>query len=118
MQEGGSLEVLFSDKKLQKICSNEKQLQKEYGQNARKIQRRLFELHSVDNLSQISPSPPPRRHQLKGERKGQFAVDVKHPFRIVFVPANAPVPLKNDGGVDLEKVTVVEIVWIGDYHGE
>ena len=84
MQEGGSLEVLFSDKKLQKICSDEKLLQREYGQNARKIQRRLFELHGVDNLSQISPLPPPRRHQLKGDRKGQYAVDVKHPFRIVF----------------------------------
>ena len=118
IQEGDSLEVLFSDKKLQKICSDEKLLQREYGQNARKIQRRLFELHSVDNLSQISPLPPPRRHQLKGDRKGQYAVDVKHPFRIVFVPANDPVPLKDDGGVDLEKVTVVEIVWIGDYHGE
>ena len=103
MQEGGSLEVLFSDKKLQKICSDEKLLQREYGQNA---------------LSQISPLPPPRRHQLKGDRKGQYAVDVKHPFRIVFVPANDPVPLKEDGGVDLEKVTIVEIVWIGDYHGE
>ena len=106
------MEVLFSDKKLQKICSDVKLLQREYGQNARKIQRRLFD------LSQISPLPPPRRHQLKGDRKGQYAVDVKHPFRIVFVPANDPVPLKEDGGVDLEKVTIVEIVWIGDYHGE
>lgn len=112
------MEVRFSDKKIQKICSDEKLLQKEYGQNAKKIQKRLFELYSVDNLSEISPLPPPRRHQLKGDRKGQFTADVKHPFRIVFIPANNPVPYLEDGGIDLQKVTIVEIVWIGDYHGE
>lgn len=103
---------------MQRVCSDEKLLQREYGQNAKKIKMRLFELYSADNLAQIPATPPPRRHQLTGDRKGQFAVDVKQPFRIVFVPANDPIPRRDDGGVDLEKVTMVEIVWIGDYHGE
>lgn len=112
------MEVLFSDKKLQKICSDQRLLQKEYGQNARRIQMRLFELYSVDNLAEIPTTPPARRHLLSGDRKGQFAVDIKHPFRIVFIPANDPIPYLEDGGIDLEKVTIIKIVWIGDYHGE
>lgn len=112
------MEVFFSDKKMCKICADSRLLKKHYGQNANKIEMRLFELYSVDNLSQVPTTPPPRCHMLTGNREGQFAVDIQHPFRIVFVPAVEPIPRKADGGIDLERVTAVEIIWIGDYHGE
>lgn len=113
------MDVYFSDRKIQKICCDEALLRKEYGaQNAKKIMMRLHEMYSVENLSQISTYPPPRRHQLSGERNGQFAVDIKHPFRIVFVPYSEPIPVLEDGGIDVSKVTSIEIIWIGDYHGE
>lgn len=113
------MEVIFADRKMQKVCNDEHLLHKEYGdQNARKIMRRLTELMVADNLSEISPAPPPRRHQLKNNRKGQFAVDIKQPFRIVFEPANDPVPMLDDGGIDISKVTKIKVIWIGDYHDE
>ena len=104
---------------MQRVCNDEHLLYKEYGnQNARKIMLRLTELASVDNLSEIPVTPPPRRHQLKNNRKGQFAVDIKQPFRIVFEPANDPIPMLDDGGIDIKKVTKIKVIWIGDYHDE
>lgn len=48
---------------------------------------------------------------------GQFAVDLDRGRRLVFEPANRPVPHRDDGGIDWTKGTVVRIVFIGDYHG-
>ena len=116
---GECVDLLFSDRKLQKICNDQRLLIAEYGeQNGKKIMRRLTELALADNLAEIPTTPPPRRHQLKNNRKGQFAVYIKHPFRIVFTPANTPLPLLSDGGIDVEKITMINVIWIGDYHDE
>lgn len=89
----------------------------EYGRdNAKKIMMRLNELYSVDNLSQISHLPPPRRHALKGKRKGQYAVDVKQPYRIIFEPANEPLPVDAGGNIDLTKVTEIIVLEVSNYH--
>lgn len=47
----------------------------------------------------------------------QFAVDLKHPKRLVFEIADNPVPRKPDGGLDLASVTSVVVVEVVDYHG-
>lgn len=113
------MEVYFKSVKLQKICNNENSLQAEYGMpNAKKIMMRLNEMKSVENLSRISTLPPPRRHILSGKRAGQFAVDIKQPFRIVFVPYYDTVPKLENGDTNVSKVTKIKIIWIGDYHGE
>ena len=113
------MDVFFSSKKLQRICGSETLLCSEFGQqNAKKITMRLSELYAVDNLSQISHLPPPRLHQLNQNRDGQFAVDIKQPYRIVFKPYMEPLPTLPDGGIDISKVTRIQIIEIGDYHGE
>ena len=49
-------------------------------------------------------------------KKGEFAVDLKHPFRLVFHPNHEPIPLKEDGGIDLKLVTSIAIIDVEDYH--
>jgi len=111
------LDVSFKDKKLAKTCSSEKALVKAFGKaNARKIMRRLTLLEAAESLSDVPVTPPTRRHELKGDRKGQCAIDVQHPFRIVLEPAHKPVPTKDDGGIALDAVTAIEIITIEDYH--
>ena len=111
------MDISFADKKLAKTCNSEKALVKAYGKpNARKIMLRLTLLAAAAALADVPVTPPTRRHELKGDRKGQFAIDVQHPFRIVFQPAHNPVPMKEDGGIDLDAVTTIEIVTIEDYH--
>jgi hypothetical protein len=56
--------------------------------------------------------------EIKGDRKGQFSVDVRHPFRLIFEPAHDPVPTKDDGGLDPAKVTRIRVLSVEDYHGD
>ena len=112
------MKVYFKSSKLQKACNSEKNARRVWGvKNARQILLRLDELLAAHDLSVMYFMPRANFHPLKGDRQGQFAVYAKHPFRVVFEPANEPVPLKADGGIDLSKVTEVRILEVVDYHG-
>lgn len=111
------MKIGFATQKLQKIFNSEKELKKKYGVRADKIRIRMKVLESSANLEEVSPSKPERRHQLKGDRKEQFAVDLIHPFRLVFMPDREPVLLP-DGGIDLKQVTGIIILSVENYHGE
>jgi len=105
------MDIIFSSSKLEKICNSAKALNKKYGpERAKKIQQRLSEFQAADTLSDISNLPPPRCHALTGNRQGQFSVDSVHPYRIIFEPANDPLPLQEDGSLDKSQVTAVCIL--------
>ncbi len=87
-----------------------------FGKMADKLAQRLEELASADTLADISHLPPPRCHALKGNRSGQFSVDLMHPYRLIFTPDHEPVPLTEDGGIDLRLVTKILIISIDDTH--
>lgn len=111
------MEVCFQSQKLAKICNDQRALIATYGiANAKKIMLRLNELQSVDNLSQVPTTPPSRCHSLAGQRKGQFAVDVKQPYRLIFRPDGSSLPMKSSGELDWTKITSIIIIEIGDYH--
>jgi proteic killer suppression protein len=109
--------ISFKTKKLQKTCSYAREMQKQLGPAmARKLQQRLMELNAADSLAEISHLPPPRCHELSNDRAGQFSVDLVHPYRLLFIPADEPVPRRDDGGIDLERVREIEIIEIEDTH--
>lgn len=83
---------------------------------AKKLGQRLMELMAADSLSDISQLPPSRLHELKGNRAGQFSVDLDHPYRLLFIPGHNPLPLKDDGGLDLDEINEIEIIGIKDTH--
>lgn len=113
------MDIVFRTKKLQKICNNRKLLIKEFGkEQAEKVGQRLDELRAADCLQDISYLPPPRYHELTGNRKGQFSVDLKQPYRLIFEPAESPVSLRGDGGIDLEHVHSIKILEVEDTHGK
>lgn len=90
---------------------------KSYGmENARLIMRRMAVLLGTPTLEEVPSTKPERRHQLAGNRGGQFAVDVKQPYRIVFEPANDPIPMREQGGYDLRRITAITILEVEDYH--
>jgi len=108
--------VSYHTNKVQKICNEEKAGIKALGSEcARKLRQRLAELAAAEVLSDISHLPPSRCHELTN-RGGVFSVDLQHPYRLLFIPANEPVPRKPDGGLDLKQITAVEITGIEDTH--
>ena len=111
------MQVFFRNKKLQKTCSSAKESLKAFGAiRAKKLQQRLLELSAADHLGHVSRLPPARCHEMSGDRQGQLSVDLDHPYRLFFIPADDPVPRKPDGGLDWDAVTAIEIVEIADPH--
>lgn len=109
--------IYFKTRNLQKICNKDIEAVKKLGlKMARKLQQRLMELSAAPCLDDISKLSPPRCHQLKGNRTGQFSVDLDHPYRLIFIPVNNPVPEKKDGGLDLARIDSIEIIAIVDIH--
>lgn len=114
------MDILFSSKKLAKTLNDEKEMVKTYGpQSSRKIQIALTQLRAAPNLGNFAPpySPPHRCHELTGNRQGQLSVDLAHPYRLLFLPADDPLPMREDGGLDWSAVISVEIKGVEDTHG-
>ena len=111
------MEIYFRTRKLQKACNSAKAMRARWGQQrAKKLQQRLSELSAAECLGDIGKLPAARCHELKGSLAGTLSVDLAHPYRLLFVPANDPIPKKPDGGLDWSRVTEIEIVSVTDTH--
>jgi plasmid maintenance system killer protein len=111
------LDIVFRTKKLQKSCSDQKAMVKNWGPDqAKRLRRRLDDLRAAENLS-LMMELPGRCHELKGDHQGQLSLDLVHPYRLIFEPAHDPVPEKEDGGLDWTEVTGVRILGVEDTHG-
>lgn len=112
------MDISFKTKKLQKCCNSSREACKTWGAiNGGLVMLRLTQLAAAYTLADMRALPAARLHPLEGNRKGQWAVDVQHPFRLLLAPDHDPVPQLKDGGVDLENVTAVIILGVEDYHG-
>lgn len=111
------MNIVFPSERIAAEFNSLKELSRSYGhENARRILRRLDELRAADNL-EVMRKLPGRCHELKHDRVGQLAIDVRHPYRLIFEPANEPIPRKDDGGLDWSQVTSIRILEVEDYHG-
>ena len=112
------MELHFKSRKLEAACSSERESVRAWGEeNARVVRRRLTQLAAAVNLAMIETVPPARLHPLSGNRKGQWAIDIKHPHRLILEPWHEDIPLLNDGGVDKARVTAIRILAVENYHG-
>lgn len=108
--------VTYCSGKLQKTFSSDKEMIKAYGTRAKKLKQRHNELKASENLEAIGKIPAARLHPLKGNKGGEWAVDIFKNWRICFTLNHNPIPKLEDGSVDLAKVNQVTIVSIEDYH--
>jgi len=76
----------------------------------------LDEFKAANTLQDIANLPGPRCHELTGNRAGHLSVDLDHPYRLLFRPANDPVPRKADGGLDWSQTTAIKILEVEDTH--
>lgn len=112
------MDISFNSSRLEKDCNDSKRTTKRWGSDCgSRLRRRLDELRAAETLEIMRTLPQARCHELRGDRKDQLAVDLKHPYRLIFEVANDPLPQKEDGGLDWKNVTAIRILEVTDYHG-
>jgi plasmid maintenance system killer protein len=111
------VDILFQDRKLEKVCNDQSLLVRKHGSlRAKLIRRRLDEFRAAETLEVMRSLPQVRCHELKGDREGTLAVDLDHPYRLIFKVANDPAPRKSDGGLNWREVTAIKVLAVEDYH--
>jgi len=80
------------------------------------IENRLKVLKAAPCLGAVPKIKPERLHPLAGKRKGQYAVDLKQPYRLIFEPNVTALPEKPDGSIDLAQIKEIIILEVRDYH--
>ncbi len=114
---GAEIDIHWKDRRLGKICADDRSGQRHFGADEwRVVRRRLGSLHAAPTLADLE-GVPGRCHALGGDRIGQFAMSLWGPYRLVFAPARTSTNLP-DGGIDRHSVTAIEIVEVTNYHDD
>lgn len=81
--------IAYRTNKLRRICENAEVAAQEYGeQMAARIQLRIDQISAADNVEQLIKYHIGRCHPLRSNRKGQYAMDLIHPYRLIFEKVN------------------------------
>lgn len=110
------MKINFNSNKLEKQLTIPKEMQKAFGEMAKKVSQRMKELKAADNLAVMRTIPAAKCHELRQDRKGQLAVSISGNYRIIFIPDHEPIPNKEDGGMDWDSITIIEVIEVEDYH--
>ena len=79
------LEIDFRTNKLEKCFKESRQANKEFGaQVGRKYIQRIILIKAAKDLNAVMQLPGLRCHPLKGDRKGQYAVNLTGFYRLIF----------------------------------
>ena len=98
------MEVTFKTKKLRRECTELKVTNRVYGNlMAEKIRQRIREINGASTVEMLVEGSIGRCHPLKGERAGEYAMDLVHPYRLVFQKVQ-------------DTVQIAQITSIEDYH--
>ena len=93
------MQVNYRNRQIEKICTNAS----DGNRTAGLIHQRVDEIGAADSVETLVQYGIGRCHQLVGDRKGQFAMDLVHPLRLVFE-------------VIRDEIQIAEIQEIVDYH--
>jgi plasmid maintenance system killer protein len=111
------IEIYWQDSKLQKFCATSRRGQKRWGADGWKIlSRRLALIEAASTLASLDNAPG-SCHALTADRAGEFAMALWRGYRLIFEPANNPLPRDPDGHLIRSEVTKVLIKEVVDYHG-
>lgn len=103
------MEIYYKSKKLEKILTDDLLLKRHFKDLFSSIKNRISEFQVATNLLQISHKPPPKRHKLKGDYKGYWAVNISAKDRIIF-------KAYYEDQTDPLEITAILICQIKDYH--
>ena len=115
------MDVSVRDRTLRKAIGDHAVMRRKYGSAmTTKLMPRLERLKAAESLADLWPPMlrPERCHELKGDRKGTFSVDLNQPYRLLFRPLVSPGVLEGlTGRPQWEAIRAIEIIAIEDTHG-
>lgn len=98
------MQITYKSRALEKVCTNAYEAEKKHGREmAEKIHQRIDELSAADHVETLIQFRIGRCHALTGNRKNQYAMDLVHPYRLIF---------EKNGNM----LQIVRIIDIADYH--
>ena len=98
------MQVEYKTNKLEKICTIYEEAKKKYGDKmAEKIHQRIDEITTAESVEFMVQFRLGRCHALVGDRKGEYAVDLIQPYRLIFEKVG-------------DNIQIAKIVEIADYH--
>lgn len=98
------MKITYKNNKIKKVCTNVSEAEKRHGlEMAEKIMLKIDQISAALSVEMMIQFRIGRCHQLKGNRKNQFAVDLVHPYRLVF----------EKKGTEIQIANIIEII---DYH--
>lgn len=98
------MKITYKNKKIEKVCTNAYEAEKQYGSEmAEKIHQCIDKIQAFNTVEELIRFHIRRCHPLKGNRKGQYAMDLVHPYRLVFTKK----------GQEIQIAYILEII---DYH--
>lgn len=110
------MDIKFDDNKLRKLANDPRKCKQKMGERrATLFLKRLYDLRDAETLEDVRHLPG-RYHELKEPRKGQWACDLDHPYRLIFTSQEVPIPINEDGQYIWFEIVGVEIIEIVDYH--
>jgi proteic killer suppression protein len=111
---------IYMAKKLKRDIEDDARRQKRYGaEMSSKIKLRMAALSAAESLGDFWPPyfGPERCHELKGDLAGTFSMDLKHPYRLLFIPADLTETEFEDEKQRWQTIKSIEITSIEDTHG-
>lgn len=109
--------IEFKRKKLKRQCEKFEEGSKAWGKdNAKRVFSRINQIRAMPSLADLMKFKPARCHRLKGKRKEQYAVDLIHPFRLIFEPITESKKKSRKGSMDEAKMKSIRILEVVDYH--
>ena len=98
------MDITYTTKKIKKVCTIAHEAEKKYGSKmAEKIHLRIDQIQAADTIDTLLLLQSGRCHKLKGDRKSQYALDLVHPYRLVF-------------NIIENEIQIANIIEIVDYH--
>ena len=96
------MEIRYKNKRIRDICENEKKAIKKYKKNS-------------NSLKDVADYQNFRLHELKYERKGQFAIDLGKTtgYRLIIEPITDN---KENETISYESINVVEIMEVSNHY--
>ena len=94
------MKIEYNSKSIEKVCTNATVAEKKYGlQMAEKIQMRIDQIKASDSINQMIQFHIGRCHLLRGNRKNQFAMELVHPYRLIFEEKDNEIKIANILGI-------------------